>query len=296
MKVVVTGSLGNISRPLTIELVQKGHSVTVISSNPEKQKDIEALGATAAIGPLQDVPFLTATFTGADIVYCMIPPNYFNENDLLAYYRKIATNYAEAIQQSGVRRVIHLSSFGAHLDKGTGIILGSHYAEGILNVLAHVSVTHIRPTSFFYNLFHFTGMIKKAGLIAANYGGDDLVLWVSPIDIAAAIAEETDLPAVERKVRYVASDERTCNDVARALGAAIGMPELQWITISDDEMLGGMVGNGVPAHIAAPMVELYACLHSGALAEDYYLHPPATVGKVKLADFAREFAAAFLQK
>ena len=45
MKITITGSLGNISKPLTIELVQKGHAVTVISSNPERQKQIEALGA-----------------------------------------------------------------------------------------------------------------------------------------------------------------------------------------------------------------------------------------------------------
>jgi uncharacterized protein YbjT (DUF2867 family) len=75
MKVVVTGSLGNISKPLTKELVKKGHRVTVISSNPEKQKEIEALGAIAAIGTLEDVDFLVSTFTGADAVYCMVPPN-----------------------------------------------------------------------------------------------------------------------------------------------------------------------------------------------------------------------------
>jgi nucleoside-diphosphate-sugar epimerase len=48
MKVIVTGSLGNISKPLAKELVQKGH--TVISSKPEKQKDIEALGAWTSFG------------------------------------------------------------------------------------------------------------------------------------------------------------------------------------------------------------------------------------------------------
>ena len=41
MKIIVTGSLGHISRPLVEELVQKGHAVKVISSNPEKRKDIE---------------------------------------------------------------------------------------------------------------------------------------------------------------------------------------------------------------------------------------------------------------
>jgi NAD(P)H dehydrogenase (quinone) len=43
MKIVVTGSLGNISKPLTKLLVEKGHSVTVISSDPRKQSAIEAL-------------------------------------------------------------------------------------------------------------------------------------------------------------------------------------------------------------------------------------------------------------
>jgi uncharacterized protein YbjT (DUF2867 family) len=89
MKIIVTGSLGHIGKPLTQELAQNGHLVTVISSNPEKQRDIEALGAAAAIGSLEDVIFLTQTFTGADAVYTMVPPNnYFDHNlDLLAYYR-----------------------------------------------------------------------------------------------------------------------------------------------------------------------------------------------------------------
>jgi nucleoside-diphosphate-sugar epimerase len=47
MKIVVTGSLGHISKPLAEILVGNGHSVTVISSNPEKQKHIEMLGARA---------------------------------------------------------------------------------------------------------------------------------------------------------------------------------------------------------------------------------------------------------
>jgi len=64
MKVIVTGSLGHISRPLTEELVQKGHTVTVVSSKAERQKDIEALGAIAAIGSMEDADFLYCDFQG----------------------------------------------------------------------------------------------------------------------------------------------------------------------------------------------------------------------------------------
>jgi AraC family transcriptional regulator, transcriptional activator of pobA len=45
MKIIVTGSLGNISKPLAKELIEKGHEVTVISSSLERKSEIESLGA-----------------------------------------------------------------------------------------------------------------------------------------------------------------------------------------------------------------------------------------------------------
>lgn len=292
MKIILTGSLGHISKPLAEELVQKGHSVTVISSNPEKQKDIEALGAAAAIGSITDVAFLASTFAGADAVYCMIPPS-FAEPDQVAYYSKVGSGYVEAIRQSGVKRVVELSSYGAHLEKGTGFIVGSHQVEKMMNELKDVAVTHIRPGYFYYNLLGFVKMIKAAGLMGANYGGEDKLLLVSPADIAAAIADEIVTPLSGNKVRYVASDDRTCNEVAGVLGKAIGKPDLKWITMTSEQMQNGLESNGLPEHIAANLVELGAATHSGILREDYEQHKPV-MGKVKLEDFAREFAGALL--
>lgn len=93
MKIIVTGSLGNVGEPLTRGLIQKGHTVTVISHSPERQEDIEALGADAAIGSLQDADFLASTFTGADAVFALIPPN-FSVPDVIAYYRNTGQKYA----------------------------------------------------------------------------------------------------------------------------------------------------------------------------------------------------------
>jgi uncharacterized protein YbjT (DUF2867 family) len=299
MKVIVTGSLGNISKPLTKELVQKGHHVTVISSNKEKQTDIEALGATAAIGSLEDVDFLVSSFTGADAVYCMVPPNnYFDLNlDLLAYYRRLGNNYAQAIGQSDVKRLVNLSSIGAHLDKGSGILLGAHDVEQILNeLLSDVAITHMRPTSFYYNLYGYVDTIKAEGFIAANYGADDKIPWVSPIDIAAAISEELVTPLVGRKVRYIVSEELTGNETAHILGVAIGNPDLIWKIISNEQMISGLEAVGMNPQIAEGLVEMYASLHSGKLQQDYELHKPIAIGKVKLKDFAKEFSAAIAHK
>ncbi|MBC9928906.1 NAD(P)H-binding protein [Chitinophaga qingshengii] len=293
MKIIVTGSLGNISRPLTQQLTGAGHQVTVISSNPEKQSDVEALGATAAIGSLEDTAFIEKTFTGADAVYCMTPPNYVTAETPVQYYSRIADTYAQAIRHAGVQRVVYLSSFGAPLTSGTGIILGSHHGEAILDAIPGLTLTHIRPGSFYTNLYHFTDMIRHTGKIALNYGGDDLVPWVSAQDIAGAVAEELVRTGEAPKTRYVSSDERTCNEVAAVLGKAIGRPGLQWQVIPATAVREQLDARGVPAVTAAALVELYDSIHSGVLLEDYRQHPPASMGKVKMEVFAREFAAVF---
>ncbi|RYY22281.1 MAG: NAD-dependent dehydratase [Chitinophagaceae bacterium] len=294
MKIVLTGSLGHISRPLTIDLVGQGHIVTVISSDATKQKEIEALGAMPAIGSAEDSGFLAATFSGADAVYSMIPPNnYFDHNlDLAAYYERLGNNYAQAVKVSDVQRLVHLSSIGAHLDKGNGILSGTFVVEKILGNLNGATVTFMRPTSFYYNLAGYINGIKTDGVISANYGTESLIPWVSPLDIAVAVAEELTAPS-GALVRYVASEELSGERTAKILGTAIGKPDLRWKLISDQQALGHLVSIGMNPVIAAGLVEMYAALQNGLLSSDYRLNRPEQMGKVKLTDYAKEFAVAY---
>ena len=84
-------------------------------------------------------------------MFCLIPPN-FSEPDQIAYYSQVGDNYAQAIEQAGVKRVVDLSSNGAHLEKETGFIVGSHRVENRLNALPNVAVTQIRSGYFYYSL------------------------------------------------------------------------------------------------------------------------------------------------
>ncbi|WP_236972959.1 NAD(P)H-binding protein [Membranihabitans marinus] len=296
MKITLAGSLGHIGRPLTQELVQKGHSVTVISRNAERQKDIEAKGATAAIGSIEDVDFITSAFTGADAVFCMVPPaNYFDHNlDLLAYYKGLGNNYAQAITQSGVKKVVNLSSIGAHLKEGNGILKGTFYVETILNTLpSDVAITHIRPTEFYYNLLPQLHSAKENGFVASNIEGEVVNAWVSPTDIASVIAEEITSKLAGQNVRYVASDELTYNELAKILGESIGNPHLKWVTLADDQLREVLIAAGMQPAIAEGMTEMYAAINSGILYEHYNQHKPKKMGTVKMKDFAQDFAKAY---
>ncbi|MGZ3873824.1 MAG: NAD-dependent dehydratase, partial [Mucilaginibacter sp.] len=129
--------------------------------------------------------------------------------------------------------------------------------------------------------------------IASNYGADENLAWVAPVDISAAVAEELEKPVAGNKVRYVASDELSGHETARILGEAIGKPDLKWLLISNEQSQGALEAAGMNPQIAAGLVEMFASQHSGLLMEDYYRNRPAALGMVKLTDFGKEFADTF---
>ncbi|WP_234571083.1 NAD(P)H-binding protein [Rhodohalobacter sp. 614A] len=294
MNIVLTGSLGRIGQPLTQKLLEKNHTVTVISSSPERKDEIEKLGANPAIGNIEDRDFLTKTFTGADVVYLMEPPvNFRDENqDMKTFWTDIAENYKQAVQKSGVQKVVHLSSIGAHTDEGNGMLNVHHHVENILRDLPeNVSIKFMRPVGFYYNMYAFIPTIKAQRTIIQNYGGVEKEPWVSPLDIAAVISEEMDTPFEGRTIRYIASDEASPNEVAITLGEAIGIPDLTWTVISDEQFENGLLDVGFSPQAAKGLTEMNAGRRNELYA-DYNQNKPE-LGNVKLTDFAKDFAAVY---
>ena len=301
MKIVLTGSLGNINRPLIPLLVDAGHSVTVITRSPDRVPAIEALGAAAAVGRMQDVDFLTRTFTGADLVYLMeawegVGSLFDPAVDFPAGMREIGRSYREAVVRSGVTRLVHLSSVGAHTDRNVGSLSVHHDVENILRELpAPVHIKFVRPVGFFSNLYRSLGTIQGQGAIVQSYGGDRKEPWVAPGDIAASIARLMAEPFDGRSVHYVASEELSPNEVAATVGEAIGRPDLAWIALPPEILRERMRELGMNDWVADGFIAMQAAQADGSLFEDYRRHRP-TLGPTKLTDFAREFAAAYHQQ
>ncbi|SHH72721.1 Uncharacterized conserved protein YbjT, contains NAD(P)-binding and DUF2867 domains [Chryseobacterium oranimense] len=291
MKIVVTGSLGNIGKNLTRQLVKNGHEVIGIIRSPENASEIESIGAIPAIGSVDDAEFLTETFNGADAVFTMVPPNYSIANSR-EYYNLIGNAYAEAIKKAGVKKIVNISSWGAHLPEETGFITGAHDVEQILNKLPAVKITHIRSGYIYYNLFHFAGMIKNLGFIGSNYGGNDKIVLTSTRDIADVSFEELiDSSGVGINVRYIASDDRTASEIAETLGKEIGIPDLEWKTFTNEEVRKNMEKQGLSEDIIFNTIDLNTSIHNGKMREDYDAKKSTVTGKVGLEDFAKEFAA-----
>lgn len=296
MKYVITGGAGNISKPLTEKLLSAGHEVTVIARNADHLKPLTDKGAKAAIGSVDDVLFLKNVFAGADAVYTMVPPKY-DAGDMKAYIGSVGKNYAEALKANKIKYVVNLSSVGAHLPDGVGPVSGLYRVEQALNELKDTNIKHLRPVYFYANFLGNVGMIKNMNIIGGNFGGADFkMLLTDPGDIAEVAFEElSNLNFTGHSVRYIASDERSTDDIAKILGTAIGKPQLPWVTFSDEQAYGGMMQMALPDNLAKNYTEMGHALHSGAMFEDYWKHRPSTLGKTKLEDFAKTFAFVYNQ-
>jgi len=294
MKYIITGSLGNISLPITKNLVAAGKDVTVISSSINKKQEIENLGAEAAIGSVKDKAFLNETFKNADVAYLMIPYD-FTVTDYPKFQREVADNYVEAIKTSSIKHVVLLSSIGAHLRKGAGPIDALGYLEEQLLKLENVHTKFLRPSYFFSNLYSMTGMIKHAGITGNNFGNtDEKLVLVHTDDIAAeATTQLLDLSFTGNSIKYISGDERHPNEIAELLSKAVGKEGTPWITFTDEESLKGMMEAGLTEGFANLYVQMGKAIREGELQEDYWKNQPETFGKYKLEDFAKDFIVAY---
>lgn len=295
MKYVVTGSTGHISKPLTAKLVAAGHTVTVVSHSAARADEIKGLGAEAAIGSLNDLDFITRKFTGADAVYIMIPPPPPTVTNWLESQKAIADNYVAALKAAQVKYAVVLSSIGAHKRKGVGPVDGTAYLEEELLKQSETKVHVLRPGYFYPNLFGQLGIIKGAGIVGSAQPADTKLVLVDPSDIAeAAAAKLLSPPAGNYTIEYIASeDTATWADVTKALGAAIGKPELPYVQFTDEQSEGGMKQAGFAPTIVEGYLAMGKAMRSGDMFEHYWTTPEVTRGKVKLGDFAKVFAGVY---
>jgi uncharacterized protein YbjT (DUF2867 family) len=290
-KYIITGSIGHISKPVIEGLVKAKQEVSVITSNADRVKEIEALGAKALVGQVQDLPFLKSAFKGADAVYTMIPPIWQTSN-WRESQNEVARNYAEAIEVNKIRYVVNLSSIGADVGQGVGPVDGLFDFEQLLNKIPGLNVKHLRPSFFFYNFLNQVGLAKQAGILGGNYGTREKLFLVHTNDIAAAALEELlKLSFTGNSVRYIVGDERSGQEIAEVLGNAIGK-SLNWVEFTDEQQKQGLLQAGLSDTHAQGYTDMGVALRTGKMQADARKNKVQLQG-IKLENFAEEFAAAY---
>lgn len=290
MKFVVTGAAGHVSKPLTEMLLEKGHQVTVVGRKPQNLNDLVKLGATAAIGDMADVPFLTETFKGADGVYLMLPPSW-DSNNIKQTSVDLAVGFVEAIKASGVRNAVYLSSYGAHRLGDAGAITGMGLGEVVLNTLKDVNILHLRAGYFYTNLLLSIDLIKTSGIMGNMFDiPEGTFTVVDPIDIAKVAADALIAQDFQgNSFKYVVSDLTGTDEIAALIGQEIGKPDLKWVKFPAPDFKNVLLSFGFTNGAADDYVEMFATLDTGLLFEDFFAGKHTASG-TSIETFAKQFA------
>jgi uncharacterized protein YbjT (DUF2867 family) len=292
---VITGASGHIGSGIAQALLQQGLPVRVVGRSAARLAPFTAKGAEAAVGSLDDPAFLARAFAGARAAFVMIPPDLANP-DFPAYQRRIGESEVQAIAASGVRHVVALSSIGAHQPEGLGPITGLHLQEQRLDKLAGIAVLHLRPAYFMENHLRSVPVIKAMGVAGAAMPADVPFPQIATRDVAAVAARRLaalDFTGSSVQELHGAKD-LTMAEAARALGAAIGKPDLAYVQFPYDEARKAMLGAGLSPSMADGFIEMTQGFAAG-LGAPTQPRGPATTTPTTIQQFAKEVFAPVYQ-
>ncbi len=290
---VIMGGTGNIGSKLAKILLEQDQGITVVGRSEARLQPLVKKGAMSAVGDIADAEFLTQTCQGVDALFALIPPGY-QAKDFRGYYNAIGDSLVQAIQASGVRHVVFLSSHGAHLPEHTGPVKGLYDVEQKLNQLASVNILHLRPTNFMENLLANIGMIKTMGMNGGGIKGDVKISMIATKDIAEVAAEHLLKRDFSGKMVHELLGERdvSMNEVTRILGAKIGKPELRYVQFSPEEEKQGLMEFGMSENASDQLVELSQAMNDGLIAVNVPRTPDNTT-KTSIEEFAEYFAQVY---
>lgn len=289
MKIAMLGSLGNVNRVAVPELLNAGHEVTLLTSSADRVAEIEELGAHAVVGSMTNLDDLVATLTGADVAYLMLTGR--ATGSLVAHGEMVGNLFKQAIETTGIKRVVNLSSVGADQGPEIGALYVYNIIEGLLASLP-IDITFVRPVAFYGNLMGSIQTIKAQHAIINNFPASHRNAYVWPADIAKTVVDAILHPVAGQTVRYVVSDLFTGDELVAALQETLDMPDLKWVEISDEQALANMTAKGMPEAVATEFVKLGASQRNESAYTDLTAHMPA-LGDFKLADFLPIFKAAY---
>ncbi|MCY7353018.1 MAG: NAD(P)H-binding protein [Cytophagaceae bacterium] len=292
---VITGATGNTGRRIAEKLLAHGQEVTAISRTEAHLADLVAKGAKAAEGTLEDVEFLTKTFSGATAVYLLIPPN-FTAGDFREYQTTVSRALTEAVRRAGVKHAVVLSSIGAHSDQ-SGVVAGLHDLEEMLKGVESLNVLFLRAGFFMQNFYGNIGLIKGMGINGGFPIEGDLSMPIVHVNDIADVATRH-LLALDfsgaSHVYVAGARDLSLKEATQVLGAAIGKPDLPWVTFPYEQARAGMVQVGMSESLADAYVQFGKATNEGILMADYQRTPDYTT-PTDIEAFAQEFAGAYAQ-
>jgi uncharacterized protein YbjT (DUF2867 family) len=286
MKIAITGPTGHIGKQIVRNLQDAGgHELILLARKPEKLNEERARGAIVVQGNLEDVNYVRRATAHVDALFWMMPPK-LDETSFRAYVRKLAENAAYAIRTNKIRRVVFLSSIGAHLENGCGPVTGLHDAEQILRRSAW-NLMILRPTYFMENFMMSLDSIAELGAVYLPLSGSATFPMIATRDIAEVAARALGDGGWSglRIAPLHGPRDYSFEEAARIIGENINHP-VQYVQVTPEQTYSFLINNGASEQMADLFLEMYHAIETGYM-KDEIPRSPQTTTPTTLEEFTK---------
>src|SRR3984893_7715675 len=259
---VILGATGNTGSIIANSLLSKGKKVRVVGRDAGRLQRFVRKGAEAFTATMSDAAALTKAFSGARAAYLMCAPAKSREDQ-----ERDSDGIAKAVKESGLRYVVHLSSYGAQVPEGTGPVAGLHSSEQKLNAIGGLNVLHLRAAYFMENNLVAMGMIHAMGIFG-NALLPDLKLPMAAIrDVGAYAAQRLlDLDFSRKQTRELLGErDLSMMEATAVIARGIAKPDPRYEQFPYDQVQQVLTQMGVPPKGAALYIEMYKAINAGVL-------------------------------
>jgi uncharacterized protein YbjT (DUF2867 family) len=261
---VIIGASGNTGSVVANQLLAQGKKVRVVGRNAGHLTLFTAKGAEPLIGSVTDKNTIAKAFTGAQAAYVMLPPDP-GAGDFFAYTDQLVETLASAIEKSGVKHVVSLSSVGAEKPNNTGPIVGLHRLEERFNRISGLNTLHLRAAYFMENTLGQADVIAHMGSVASPLRPELKFPIIATRDIGAFAADALSrLDFTGHQVQdLLGQRDLSYSEITAIIGKAIGKPDLKYATLTQEQFRGALMQMGMSENFAALLSEMTVAMDSG---------------------------------
>ncbi|RYG63293.1 NAD-dependent epimerase/dehydratase family protein [bacterium] len=283
---IVLGVTGHVGSVVAAQLLEKGEEVAVVVRDEKKGDDWAQRGAKVVVADVEDEESLRRAFSSGDRLFMMLPPGDVGKDALREEY-KILDNYHAALPDSGVKKIVGLSSYGAQISSGTGNLLASHRMEHLFADLP-LKKSFVRPAYYFSNWDASLETAQKEGVVHTFFPPDLAIPMVAPQDIGELIARVMVEPLDTEAIYQVEGPEHYSSlDVAEAFSAALGK-KVEAVETKPSGWRQAMLGIGFSQATADAFIAMtMSVVESGAGADQSF---PVEKGDISLQQYVEELA------
>ncbi|HEY0608188.1 MAG TPA: NmrA family NAD(P)-binding protein [Chitinophaga sp.] len=233
---IILGATGHIGSTLTRLLLEQKAPVTLVVRHAEKAAKWQQQGARIAVADVLDTQRLHDIFKTGDKLY-LLNPNAPPDTDTATEEQRRATSILQALQGSGIRKVVAQSTYCAQPGEGIGDLGVLFEMEQMLEKTG-IPNSILRAAYYMSNWDQSLESAHDNGVVYSFYPDDFKLPMVAPEDIAKVAArlmlepiDHTGLHNVEGPGYYSPADVAAAfADALQRPVKAVEIPPDKWIT------------------------------------------------------------------